>query len=627
MLRNLLGPLVIPTLLLLNVSTTQAQTIRKIVNDYARVSNIAGTTLTLTGSYSTASFSVGKRVVIIQMKGASIQTNSASASFGSIDAINNAGNYEFATIASVNTTDNNVKLSQGLTATYSTSGIVQLVSAPQYTNVTVDSTLTASPWNPFTGTGGVLVLEVGNTLTLQADIDVSGLGFKGGSANVTPDGNNNISTVYAASDASGFAGKGEGIASIATSQQNARGPLASGGGGGSMHNAGGGGGSNYTTGGLGGHGYVGKGIDYGPGLGGKSLGSYYATAKLFLGGGGGGGQQNNGNASAGANGGGIAIIRAGKITTSGAQSILSNGSKALSSNNDGAGGGGAGGTIVLDINNYLLSATNTLAAHANGGHGGNVANQEMHGSGGGGGTGIILYSRPTLPANATFSSIPGNPGNDCIACPSSGSAGDGATNCTSGCSVPNYTLPGDLPLPIVLVRFNGYYANGKVVLDWQTASETHNQFFTMERSKDAASFTSILQVASKNGNTREVQSYTAIDSAPAKGVNYYQLRQTDIDGKTTVSKMIAVYSSPGKGVIKLYPNPTFGNLTYLIVDEADEEAVLYIRITNAQGKEIYRNTIQRKTAQLQLSGCSIPGLYIVQIADGQHLYTEKLIVQ
>src|SRR5262245_5010855 len=49
---------------------------------------------------STAGFSAGDRILVIQMKGADI-TLSNTAAFGNLVSYNGAGNYEFATITSV----------------------------------------------------------------------------------------------------------------------------------------------------------------------------------------------------------------------------------------------------------------------------------------------------------------------------------------------------------------------------------------------------------------------------------------------------------------------------------------------------------------------------------------------
>src|SRR5882672_2916845 len=78
---------------------------------------------------SAAGFSIGDRVLLIQMKGADINlTNTAS--FGNISAYNNAGNYEFGTIAAI--TGSAIQLQNMISRSYTISGLVQLIKVPVY---------------------------------------------------------------------------------------------------------------------------------------------------------------------------------------------------------------------------------------------------------------------------------------------------------------------------------------------------------------------------------------------------------------------------------------------------------------------------------------------------------------
>jgi len=154
---------------------TVPQNISGVINSYTKVTAVpTATTLTVT---SASGFAAGNKVIIMQMQGASINTNPDSSIFGSITAINNTGNYEVATIASV--AGSTVTLSSPLVKSYTPSGNVQLITLPQYNGgATVTDTLTAAAWNGTTG--GVLALESCGTITLNANIDVSNKGFRPG---------------------------------------------------------------------------------------------------------------------------------------------------------------------------------------------------------------------------------------------------------------------------------------------------------------------------------------------------------------------------------------------------------------------------------------------------------------
>ncbi|MGZ4053948.1 MAG: gliding motility-associated C-terminal domain-containing protein, partial [Bacteroidia bacterium] len=293
---------------------------------------------------------------------------------------------------------------------YIPSGLVQLIRIPQYINTTVAAPLTCAPWNG--STGGVLVMEVSGTLTLNANIDVSGKGFRGGIACANPDGGCGSGYPdYYYPVSSGFgAEKGEGITAISSSKNGGRGALGNGGGGGNKHNSGGGGGGNYSSGGVGG-----DEANFCPptpvgGVGGNPLN--YFTGKIFLGGGGGCSDNNNGVGTLGSNGGGIIIIRANTIIGNN-DSIISNGINVGSIPNgigDGAGGAGAGGTVLLKVPTY----TSNLYITANGGKGGDQITTygSCFGPGGGGGTGVIYASTSSLPVNVITATQAGNSGID-----------------------------------------------------------------------------------------------------------------------------------------------------------------------------------------------------------------------
>lgn len=378
---------VIALLFAMGVGDCYAQTpIGGIVNKYVSVTSIVPCDSMVTVG-NPISLRPGDRVLLIQMKGAGISTNNDPA-FGTIMSIDGAGACEFLTIKRVD--GERVSFTTGMVHTYDASGAVQLITVPTYTSARVTSQLTAQPWN---GTvGGVVAIEVSESLYLNADISTSGLGFIGGRLSV-PKSRCDISD-YLLNWEFGLAGeKGEGIASLRVNYPLAgRGPLANGGGGGNGNNAGGGGGSNGGSGGKGGDAnvYCRTNMSVG-GLPGVVLGNYISQQRLYLGGGGGGSHQNDLQGTNGSNGGGIVIIKAGILHGNG-RTISANGlSVVLDADMDAAGGGGAGGTVLLDVG----VVTSPLSIHARGGNGGNVKHlYNGHGPGGGGGGGIVVTTQP-----------------------------------------------------------------------------------------------------------------------------------------------------------------------------------------------------------------------------------------
>ncbi len=412
-----------------------------VINQYTPVTNIFCNQLEVLD----ASFlSVGDRILIIQMKGAEIDVSN-SANFGMITNYHNCGNYEFANVTAIS--GNILTLQYQLLNAYDVAGRVQVIRVPQYTNTTVVNTLMAQSWNG--STGGVLVLEVSGTLTIDAPVSVNGQGFRGSFASSNPDGGCGNFTDYFYPVSSGHgAQKGEGIVEVSAAMDGGRGALANGGGGGNKHNTGGGGGSNGSRGGRGGDqaGFCGQQAIGGEG--GRALN--YGLGKIFMGGGGGSPDFNDNVGNSGSNGGGIIIIRAATIVTNNNMYIESGGGNVVSAPNsigDGSGGGGAGGTIALEVGSFV----GNLIVRVEGGDGGNqmTSYPSCFGPGGGGGTGAIQYSGSAIPPNVTTYFVPGDAGVDVTGNPGCGSSTYGAA---SGQFSPVYVLNKPLPESNTIVQ-------------------------------------------------------------------------------------------------------------------------------------------------------------------------------
>ena len=390
----------------LNIEWNSYPQVSGIINRYTPVSivskGLCSDTLLVD---STIGLQKNDRVLIMQMKGASIVTSN-TASFGDIISYNDAGNYEFTTVDTV--ISNRIILQDTLLNQYDSAGKIQLVYVPTFENVVTSGNLTAAPWDG--STGGVLALEVKDTLELKNDIVLDGLGFRGGKnffGSYTFSSSACNQTAYSNPIGNSNGGqKGESITLRLSNIECGRGKLATGGGGGNSHNAGGGGGGNFGSGGLGGDEWVGCGSNSVGGVGGDSIAYPSLVNKAFLGGGGGGGEANGLVGTDGGNGGGIAFIKASTFKGN-HHTISSKGIGALTAAADGAGGGGAGGSILLDIATYI----DTLQINVDGGKGGDNNNPgSCVGTGGGGGGGLIWHNSTNLPTNVLISTQGGAAG-------------------------------------------------------------------------------------------------------------------------------------------------------------------------------------------------------------------------
>ena len=374
--------------------------VSNVINEYTEVIDFDVCKNELTVS-DASKYNAGDTVLIIQMKGAEIDLSNTQI-FGTVTDYKNSGNYEFNIIKEKS--GNKIVLLNILERQYDIpNGLVQLIRVPFYDKVNVTSTLTCLPWNG--SKGGVLAFNANNSVTMNADIDVSGKGFRHGAAmNSTLVTINEQGYFYDLYSNRG-AQKGEGIHVISNNVNYGRGASSNGGGGGNGHNTGGGGGGNGGIGGNGGDQWeTGKTISENVGgKGGRALKNSTALNKLYLGGSGGMGQANDFREFPAGNGGGIIIFSTNTLTSNNF-SIKSNGDNAIEAPNsaeckDGMAGGGAGGSILLDVNN-ITGQTNV---EAHGGKGADhLAQNVLHGPGGGGGGGVIALAQITTPAQYNF---------------------------------------------------------------------------------------------------------------------------------------------------------------------------------------------------------------------------------
>ena len=178
-----------------------------------------------------------------------------------------------------------------------------------------------------------------------------------------------------------------------------------------------------------------------------------------------------------------------------------------------------------------------------------------------------------------------------------------AANCTS-CFL----------LPVELLSFEAAVTDGIVELDWQTATETSNSHFTIERSANGTDFEAFMEVSSTS--PAGGQSYTIQDPAPFYGVSWYRLSQTDYNGATTQLRTAAVLNNntPVKR-FQAFPNP-FGS-SIKITTVGMEGAPVEISLTDLYGRVISKETINHTAdhAVYTLQAGDLPtGLYQVTIS-------------
>lgn len=185
-------------------------------------------------------------------------------------------------------------------------------------------------------------------------------------------------------------------------------------------------------------------------------------------------------------------------------------------------------------------------------------------------------------------------------------------------------------LPIELLYFSADPNDEKVDLRWATASESNNDYFTVERSKDGELWANLL-VVDGAGTSSFLIEYLDFDHKPLNGTSYYRLKQTDYDGKFTYSNISVVHYTNGSGLdVTVFPNPNDGNSFNLeFTGFGDEEVLIVIR--DVIGREYYskaylvneKNTIYAVSLTDKLPS----GTYLITASSDENVLSKKIVVR
>ena len=189
--------------------------------------------------------------------------------------------------------------------------------------------------------------------------------------------------------------------------------------------------------------------------------------------------------------------------------------------------------------------------------------------------------------------------------------------------------PDGISLPIELQSFAATQKAELVSLDWTTTSEIDNSYFTVERSADGKQFQS-LDVIKGAGTSTTTIKYQYLDMHPLKGINYYRLKQTDVNNLNSYSNVIAIDIIPESNaidyLINVYPNPVTNDL--MVNTGFSEEKDLHIRICDLDGKLMIDRFVKMENGQQQLDldlSHLQNGIYLFGITSNSINYSMKLL--
>ena len=183
------------------------------------------------------------------------------------------------------------------------------------------------------------------------------------------------------------------------------------------------------------------------------------------------------------------------------------------------------------------------------------------------------------------------------------------------------------PLPIGLVDFTAQCNTNNVIINWTTASEIDNNYFTIERSKDASVFNSIGTIKGAGNSSCNIN-YSFTDTNPFVGEGYYRLKQTDFNGNSTTFNIVATECKPDVAPVFLHYNSQTGTIT---IDINSDMAAEYTScIYDEQGRRVssrqFYHDKDNRDFTVEVSSLRT-GIYFLSLESAGNRTTQKFLIR
>jgi hypothetical protein len=196
----------------------------------------------------------------------------------------------------------------------------------------------------------------------------------------------------------------------------------------------------------------------------------------------------------------------------------------------------------------------------------------------------------------------------------------------------NVTIPNGGILPVSYLSFDAVVNEKSVLLKWLTAHEINNSHFEVERSFNNSEYKPlglVLDGFTTNGTGKSYQFKDNSAELQGKTIAYYRLKQIDIDGKATYSKVLAVRMQAKTDVsMQVSPSPFVESLNLRFT--ATESGQAQIRIISSTGQTMLskQSSIMKGYNNIQVDGLKglAAGMYIAQlIMNGTVIDNQRVI--
>lgn len=180
------------------------------------------------------------------------------------------------------------------------------------------------------------------------------------------------------------------------------------------------------------------------------------------------------------------------------------------------------------------------------------------------------------------------------------------------------------PLPVELLSFTANPWMDGILIDWSTASEINNHFFTLEHSNNGIDFLPIARIQG-NGTTTAKNDYSFHHLSTNEGIHYYRLTQTDFDATSKTYSPIAVHflkSSTANEII----GPMKLGQTYSFAVNNPENSNIQYWLFDSKGRLVLTESQTEGLIRLNFSDLT-NGIYFLRVRLPQGVSSKKFVVK
>lgn len=161
------------------------------------------------------------------------------------------------------------------------------------------------------------------------------------------------------------------------------------------------------------------------------------------------------------------------------------------------------------------------------------------------------------------------------------------------------------PLPLNWLSFNAFKQKTSVFLQWNTANEQNTKDFTVQFSTNAIRWNDLTTIPSSTLNSI-VNTYNYTHTKPIKGINYYRIIQTDLNGRSSYSIVRTLKYTDGTDAFYVLNNPVKNDMLQVQVNSS-----MMLGLYTAEGKLLLQQQASSGLQNIDVSKYA-GGLYLLK---------------